>query len=144
MFSKACKYGIKAAIFIAQESQKGHRVSLKVIAKAIDSPIAFTAKILQALAKHGIINSVHGPTGGYEISIEQQRNIMLYQIVETIDGDQIYEGCALGLKSCNASKPCPLHDEFAIIRDKLKSMLQQTSLEKLTNGLDQGLTFLKQ
>ena len=51
MFSKTCEYGIKATLFIAQMSQKGERVSLKDIASAIDSPSAFTAKILQTLSK---------------------------------------------------------------------------------------------
>ena len=46
MFSKSCKYGIKATLFIAQKSQHDERVSLKEIAAAINSPIAFTAKIL--------------------------------------------------------------------------------------------------
>ena len=46
MFSKACEYGIKATIHISHQSQQGHRVSLKAVAKAIDFPIAFTAKIL--------------------------------------------------------------------------------------------------
>ena len=57
MFSKSCEYGIKATLFIAQKSQWNDRVSLKEIATAIDSPTAFTGKILQVLAKANIINS---------------------------------------------------------------------------------------
>ena len=57
MFSKACEYGIKASIHISQQSQQGERVSLKSVAKAIDSLIAFTAKILQSLANNNIIAS---------------------------------------------------------------------------------------
>ena len=60
MFSKACEYGIKASIFIALCSYKGVRVSLKSIAKEINSPEAFTAKILQDLVRHDVINSVKG------------------------------------------------------------------------------------
>lgn len=40
MFSKACEYGLKATLYIAHESQKGNRVSMKGISKAIDSPFA--------------------------------------------------------------------------------------------------------
>ena len=67
MFSKACEYGIKATIFIASNSYEKQRVSLKEIAKEIDSPEAFTAKILQNLVRHKIINSVKGAYGGFEI-----------------------------------------------------------------------------
>lgn len=66
MFSKSCEYGIRATAFVAVESKKNHRVSLRMIAKAIDSPVAFTAKILQQLASHGIISSVQGAMGGFE------------------------------------------------------------------------------
>lgn len=143
MFSKACEYGIKATIHIAHQSQKGERVSLKAVAKAIDSPIAFTAKIVQSLAKNDIISSTKGPTGGYEILESRQSIITAYHIVEAIDGDKIYNGCGLGLKQCNELKPCPIHFKFKAIRDDLKAMLQSTTVLELTSGLHQGLAFLK-
>lgn len=143
MFSKACEYGIRAAIHIAQQSQLGNRISLKEIAMAIDSPVAFTAKTLQLLAKNKIIKSVKGPAGGYEMTAEELDTIKLFNIVKAIDGDQIYNGCGLGLKACNASKPCPLHNEFKSIRDDLKHMLKSTSVRDLADGINGGLTFLK-
>lgn len=51
MFSKACEYGIRASILIASESVNGNRLGLITIAKKIDSPEAFTSKILQKLVK---------------------------------------------------------------------------------------------
>ena len=143
MFSKACEYGIKAAIHICRRSQKGERVALHAIASAIDSPVSFTAKILQSLARDNIISSIKGPTGGYEFSEANQVEITLLHIVRAIDGDKIYHGCGLGLAQCNASKPCPLHDQFKTIRDELKSMLESTTINELTNGLHQGTAFLK-
>lgn len=41
MFSKACEYGIRATIFLALLSKKGEHRSLKQVAEAIDSPVAF-------------------------------------------------------------------------------------------------------
>ena len=143
MFSKACEYGIKASIHIASQSQKGERVSLKAVAEAIDSPVAFTAKILQSLANNHIIVSSMGPTGGYEIPKGKQANITLAQIVEAIDGDKIFISCGLGLKQCNALKPCPIHNKFKAIRDELKTMLETTAIDELTLGLVEGLAFLK-
>ncbi len=144
MFSKACEYGIRAAIHISQVSQCGERASLKDIALAIDSPVAFTAKILQSLAKNGLIVSVKGASGGYEIKDTLDCEITLLDIVEAIDGNKIYEGCGLGLEKCNETKPCPLHHQFKIIRDELKEMLLTTTVKELTNELDQGVAFLKQ
>lgn len=143
MFSKACEYGIKATIYIAMQSLQGRRVSLKEIAEKVDSPTAFTAKILHQLAKNDLLDSTKGPAGGFQIEKESIDVIKLADIVFAIDGDSIYEGCGLGLDKCNANKPCPVHDKFVVIRDELKQMLRNTSLFELATGLEVGLTFLK-
>ena len=108
MFSKACEYGIRAVIYIAQKSLNEERASLKDITAEIDSPEAFTAKVLQQLAKAKIINSVKGPNGGFEIDKDEIDSIKLSEIVNALDGDSIYKGCGLGLKVCNANEPCPV------------------------------------
>ncbi|MEM5564516.1 Rrf2 family transcriptional regulator [Psychroserpens sp. AS72] len=143
MFSKACEYGIRASIFIAKNSYEGKRVSPKKISEEINSPQAFTAKILQILVKHDIINSVKGAYGGFEIDKKRIATIKLSQIVEAIDGDNIYKGCGLGLKKCNDKHPCPVHDKFISIREGLKTMLENTNLEELALDIKTGVSFLK-
>lgn len=143
MFSKTCEYGIKATLHIAYRSQLKKRVGIKDIAEAINSPEAFTAKILRELVKIGIIHSVKGPHGGFVIEQEKLDNLKLSEIVLAIDGNQIYSGCGLGLKECNAQKPCPVHDKFVTVREELKVMLESTLVKDLANGLNDGLTFLK-
>ncbi|HSH66388.1 MAG TPA: Rrf2 family transcriptional regulator [Bacteroidia bacterium] len=143
MFSKACEYGIRAVIYVAVQSNEGKRVSLKSIAKEINSPEAFTAKILQLLAKNDIISSIKGPNGGFEIDKKEMILITLDQIVLAIDGDSIYKGCGLGLKDCSEIHPCPVHDKFKKIRSDLKKMLENTTVFELSKGLKKGITFLK-
>jgi Rrf2 family transcriptional regulator, iron-sulfur cluster assembly transcription factor len=143
MFSKACEYGIRAAIFIAGESLQGRRTGLKDISKEIDSPSAFTAKVLQLLVRHSIIESLKGPTGGFEISRKKMDKVKLNDIVSAIDGDSIYTGCGLGLKACSEKHPCPAHNKFKSIREELKIMLEQTSVYELSVGLNNGTGFLK-
>jgi Rrf2 family iron-sulfur cluster assembly transcriptional regulator len=143
MFSKACEYGIRATLYIAQQSADGKRVSLKEIISNINSPEAFTAKILQQLARSGIIHSTKGLHGGFEVNSEQMFRVRLSEIVDAIDGNAIYNGCGLGLERCNANKPCPLHDQFMVIRNNLKQMLESTTLNQLTSDLVEGITCLK-
>lgn len=143
MFSKACEYGIRASIYVAGQSLAGERVSLKDIAHAIDSPVAFTAKILQQLTRSNVLRSVMGPTGGFEIEKKKLKRIKLSHVVDAIDGNAIYRGCGLGLKACDALKPCPVHDQFARIRDDLRKMLETTNLYELATGLKKEHTFLK-
>lgn len=143
MFSKACEYGIKATIYIAVKSQQNIKVNLNDISKEIDSPVAFTAKILQKLTKSKILISTKGSTGGFEINNNKMAKIMLSQIVIAIDGDSVYKGCGLGFNNCNENKPCPVHHKYKQIRDDLKQMLETTSLLDLSKDINCGITFLK-
>ena len=143
MFSKSCEYAIRATIFIASKCCENRRVGLKEIATAIDSPTAFTAKILQKLSKDKIVNSTKGVNGGFEIFQENLKSITLMQIVESIDGNAIFSGCGLGLENCSETHPCPVHYEFIEIKENLKVMLKKTSLEELASGVKSGNSFLK-
>ncbi|NJX14456.1 RrF2 family transcriptional regulator [Tamlana crocina] len=143
MFSKACEYGIKAAIFIATKSYEGQRVSPKEIASEINSPQAFTAKILQALVRNNVINSIKGAYGGFEIEKHRIAKVKLAEIVNAIDGDSIYSGCGLGLEKCDENHPCPVHDKFKGVREELKMMLENTTLEELALNIKSGTSFLR-
>ena len=143
MFSKSCNYAIKAAIFIAKHSLEENKVGFVDIAKEIDSPQAFTAKILQILVKSGIIDSVKGVNGGFYIPKKNIATTYLVEIVDAIDGDAVFHGCGLGLSHCSETHPCPVHDKFKSIRDELAHMLETTNLEELALGIKSGETFLK-
>lgn len=142
MFSKACEYAIRAMIYIAQQSRSGERTGIKQISKSIDSPEPFMAKILQGLSRKGLVMSAKGPNGGFYIQ-GKIANVSVADIVKAIDGDQLFTGCGLGLKACDSKRPCPIHDEFKVMRTKLKSVLESTTIDRLSRGLDKGLAYLK-
>ena len=121
-------------VFLGDLADMGVNVHA-LVAKAIDSPVAFTAKILQILSRNNIVQSLKGPTGGFEIEHGQIAHTKLSQIVFAIDGDKIYQGCGLGLSKCDAEKPCPVHFQFVAIRDEMQRMLEETSVLELAEGL---------
>ncbi|MXV38772.1 Rrf2 family transcriptional regulator [Flavobacteriaceae bacterium Ap0902] len=143
MFSKSCEYGIKAVVFIAQQSLNQNRVRVGDVAAEINSPIAFTAKVLQTLSKHQIINSVMGANGGYEILPSQMEKMTLLDIVSVLDGEEVYSACGLGLSQCDDSNPCPIHEQYKKIRTDLELMLSKTTLLILAQNLEKGLVKLK-
>lgn len=143
MFSKTCEYGIKACIFIAINSYEDRRVTPKNISEEINSPQAFTAKILQNLVKAGLVQSTKGAYGGFNIEKNTIAKIKLSEIVNAIDGDAIYNGCGLGLETCDENHPCPVHDKFIAVRNGLKTMLEDTTLEELATNIKAGHSFLK-
>lgn len=129
-------------IYLATLPDGQERSGLKEISFAIDSPEAFTAKILQALVKENLLTSVKGPHGGFEIS-EEGRKAPLYRIVQVIDGDSIFTGCALGLQVCSEKHPCAVHHKFKAIRDHLTGMMMTTTLTDMAQGINNGISFLK-
>lgn len=142
MFSKACEYGIRATIFIMMQTLDGFRVSLHDIATAIESPEAYTAKILQTLVRHDVIHSVKGPYGGFEIKKEKTDTLRLCEIVTALDGDKLLTQCCLGLAECNDDYPCPAHGRYVRVKKELKQMLTQTSVYEMAVGHGIGLTNL--
>ncbi len=142
MFSKTCKYGIKAIVYIGIQSIDNQRVTLGDIAKKIDSPEAFTAKILGTLSKNGLISSFTGPNGGFEISNDKMKSVRMIDIVTVIDGDDLFWQCPLGLTGCDDSNPCPVHDRFIEIRTKLRNMLESTSVFDMASKLQTNIDVL--
>ena len=142
MFSKACEYAIRATLFIAQKSEHGDKVGIKEISKGIDAPEHFLAKILQDLSRKGIVQSLKGPNGGFYLD-NSAKKCTIADVVSAVDGDKLFTGCGLGLKICSEKNPCPLHDEFKIIRKKLLLMLQSATITEFNIELIRGSRYLK-
>ena len=142
MFSKTCEYAIRAMIFIAQKSKSGNRVGIKEIAKGIDSPEHFIAKILQELSRKNLVSSMKGPNGGFYLE-EDTIDCSLADIVKIVDGDKLFTGCGLGLKQCSELHPCPIHHEFKSVRKGIQLMLEKAKLGEFTEQLEKSVTFLK-
>ncbi len=143
MLSKACEYGIKATVFLAQQSKDNKLSNVKEIAQAIDSPEAFTAKVLQQLVKSALISSVKGVKGGFFIEKKTLKKLNLLQIVTAIDGDGLITNCMLGLSQCSEIDPCPVHHQYKSIKADIIKMLKNSTVESLAPGVAQRLSFLK-
>jgi Rrf2 family protein len=142
MFSKTVEYAIRAVLFVAQRSEHGSKVGIKEISRGIGAPEHFLAKILQDLSRKGLIQSIKGPNGGFYVEQASRKNT-LADIVKAIDGDKLFTGCGLGLKICSEKNPCPLHDEFKVIRKKISQMLESTTVGEFNDELAKGIKHLK-
>jgi Rrf2 family protein len=142
MFSKACEYAIRAMMFIALKSDKGFKVGIKEISSGTSVPEAFIRKILQDLSRKGLVQSIKGPNGGFYLDdISKKRTVA--DIVRAIDGDHLFIGCGVGLRNCSEKKPCPLHNEFKVIRKRIQTMLESKTIGEFNMELARGLMHLK-
>lgn len=141
MISKACKYAIRATVFIASKAEEPVKLGVKEIAKEIEAPEAFTAKVLQAINKHRIVSSLKGPYGGFYCE-KHQLQLPVLAIVNAIDGLSVFRECGLGLHQCSDKHPCPMHFEYAKTRDQMLKSFEETTIASLAVSLKEGLVYV--
>lgn len=127
IFSKKCEYGIQAVLYLAARNDQGLIVSDE-IAKNLDIPKEFVSKILQSLTESGIINSRKGRVGGFTLG-KSPDQITLLDIVEAIDGLEVFNNCVLGFPECSPENPCPLHDKWGKLRTQAYNMLADETID---------------
>ncbi|MFZ2900234.1 MAG: Rrf2 family transcriptional regulator [Saprospiraceae bacterium] len=135
MFSKSCKYAIRAVLYLALHSSDQHKLGVKEVAEALDVPGPFLAKLLQQLSRHHLISSTKGPNGGFYLSPENL-NANLRGVVESIDGPEIFTSCILGLPVCSSTNPCPLHSRALIYRQGLLEMMDDQTIAEVAKRVE--------
>lgn len=137
MFSRSCEYALQSILYITLHSRNGKAVGLKEISKSQKIPLHFLSKILQQLVKHKTLNSTKGPNGGFSLNISPHK-LRLIRIVELIDGLDIFDRCGIGLKKCSDKTPCPIHFDYKVVKEKIRSLLTEKTLSELCDDLDKG------
>ena len=141
MLSLTCKTAIKAVIYLASKFETGEKAGIKEIAEYINASEHTVGKMLQTLVKEKVINSLKGPTGGFFITAKQI-NQPIINIVVAIDGLDVFNQCGLGLSKCSATHPCPMHDDYKVIRDQFREMCRQKKVSDLCESVNEGLAYL--
>jgi len=132
LLSNKCQYALRAAIYLANHKNDG-LISIKEISDKLEISFHFLTKILQQFNNERLIESQKGPKGGVKLTVKGL-NMRLYDLVEIIDGVDMFHECVLGLPGCGHLKPCALHEEWGIRRDNLKKMLQDMTLETVADN----------
>lgn len=141
MLSKTCKTAVKAVIYLCSKYESAENASIKEVAEYINANEHTVGKILQTLVRQNIIKSMKGPSGGFFITGDQQMQPII-NIVEAIDGKEVFTGCGLGLSKCSASHPCPIHDDYKAARDILQRLFQEKRVIDLCEPINEGIAYL--
>jgi Rrf2 family iron-sulfur cluster assembly transcriptional regulator len=135
LYSRSAEYAIRAFVHLAQVPD-GRYAMVKQIAAEEEIPAHFLAKILQQLARKGMLRSSKGPTGGFSLRVPADE-VRLLDIVEALDGLAEYEKCASGLAECTDDMPCPLHDSWKALRSRIMDYLGRNTIADLAKALEQ-------
>ncbi len=141
MLSVTCKASIKAVVFLASRFDANEKSSIKEIAEFINENEHTVGKLLQKLVKKQIINSAKGPSGGFYITSKQKVQPII-NIIEAIDGKEVFKQCGLGFSKCSEKHPCPFHEDFKPIREQFKKKCEEKNINEFYQRIDDGLAFL--
>ncbi len=130
--STACEYAIRALTYLAG-FEPGTRVLARDVSAHENVPGPFLGKIFQTLVRAGLLTSTKGPGGGFALA-QDPRKIALFDIYQAVDGTQYLEACAVGLAKCSDEMPCPLHDRWKPIRERIRQYLEATSLADMAEA----------
>ena len=138
LLSKSCVYGLRAALYLANQ-EKGKFIPIRQMSDKLGISFHFLTKILQQLTAKGILESFKGPNGGVRL-VRTGSEIPLMDVVIAIDGSKLLTECALGLPGCGVKAPCPIHDKWAETRDSIRQMLEESTLTELVKkGREENL-----
>ncbi|MGE5458770.1 MAG: RrF2 family transcriptional regulator [Methanococcaceae archaeon] len=131
IYTKTGEYAIRAILFLARQP-KDVLVMSSAVAKSEDIPSHYLAKILQRMAKYGYVDSHKGRGGGFQIT-ELALNSSILEIVERVEGPVINQKCVTGLKECSEENPCPLHAEWAVVRERIYNLISSKSVAQVAS-----------
>lgn len=146
MFNKETEYALRGLVYIQVQNLKGFKPGIAEIAKEIDAPPFYTGKIMQRLVKQGFLMSIKGKGGGFFFD-GRHPDLQLKTVIQAIEGEKTYCGCGFGLKHCDDNHPCPLHGQYAPIRDSINNLVSLNTVQSLAleyhSGKDNSLSRLK-
>ena len=128
-FSQACKYCIRAVLYLAEHGE-GKPVMSRQIAAILKVPEPFLAKILQLLSKRGVLRSFKGRGGGFVLA-RPPGEIYLGEVVEAVEGSHFGQACILGLEECSAEDPCHLHSQWSRFKEEMLEVMRKQSIEEV-------------
>ncbi len=93
------------------------------------------------MVRHGIVDSTKGPSGGF-FANDQTAKTPLLDLLTITDGTLVFSQCALNIECCNAEHPCPLHHDFAVLRDGMLKTMAVKTVGILAAEVEDGTAYL--
>ena len=108
--------------------------SAREIAEQYDIPIELMAKVLQRLARRGLLTSHQGTRGGYTLS-KATASISVADIIQAIDGPLAVTACSTDDEQCEQFGKCNIRDPLWRIKDRILSALAECSLQEISTDV---------
>jgi Rrf2 family protein len=139
MFSKETEYALRGLVYIQLQNLKGKRPGADEIVKEIGAPRFFTAKILQRMVRQGFIMSVKGKGGGFYFD-KDKPEITIKEVLTLTESKRNFTCCGFGLEQCDCENPCPIHEQYVLIRDAVEKLVLTSTIQSLAKLNSNGVS----
>jgi Rrf2 family protein len=95
-----------------------------------DIPVELMAKVLQRLAREGLLASHQGTRGGYQLS-RPPANISVADVIQAVDGPLTVTACSTDEENCEQYSKCSVRDPLWKIKERILVALQTCSITEL-------------
>lgn len=130
--NKKVEYALIALKFMAQKPMD-QLTSAREICDEIGTPFDTTAKVMQAMNTHGLLQSVKGIKGGYRLAMPL-KEVSYITLVELIEGKRPDSVCQNHKGVCELSGTCNIITPIDQLNRKLTGFLETLNLEDLLLG----------
>ena len=128
--STTSKYAIKILGLMAQN--KDEKYSSKQLAKDLNIPYQYLAKVMTKLTKNNLVSSTKGKYGGFSIS-KSIRTIKIIDIIGVFDDIDIQD-CVLTNDKCNVEELCIMHEQWQKPKCAVDNFFINTTLYNLVEN----------
>ncbi|MBP1636131.1 MAG: nsrR [Acidobacteria bacterium] len=138
--SKKADYALIAMKHLALREGRGSS-SAREIAEQYAIPVELMAKVLQRLARRGLLSSQQGTRGGYQLA-RDSGSISLADVIQAIDGPLTVTACSVHSQRCGQFATCNVRDPLWKIRELILGALATCTVyemavdESRAGGLD--------
>ncbi len=127
--SRKIDYGLRAMIYLASIPQDAV-VPFREIARQMDVPEDFLAKILKTLVDQGLVRSTRGPHGGYALA-RAPAAISFLDVIEAVEGPVALNVCLDGEDACGHSTSCTMVQVWKQGQERMLDVYRQARLADL-------------
>ena len=127
--TKKADYALMAMKHLAEHSSEGSR-SAKDVADAYGIPPEALAKILQRLAKAGLLQSQHGTNGGYTLA-RAAPTISAFEVIQAIDGPLFITSCVTVRGECGQTDRCNIREPLRKVNESIEAVLRRIKISHM-------------
>lgn len=139
--TKKADYGLIALKHLA-ELPPGHAQSAKDIAQAYHIPTPLLAKVLQTLARSGVVVSHAGIHGGYSLG-RPASQITAFEVIRSIEGPLFIASCTTSHGDCDLLSSCTVKEPLRKLNDTIQNLLQDMRISDLCEESRTGAAFAR-